>query len=193
MRKLTQRDLQSAEKHYARIMEILELPEDENSKDTPKRYVKMLSEMTEGVGCDPEISMSVFPNKGDQLVIVAPIPFASLCSHHHASVQGNASIGYLPDKHILGLSKFKRVIDHFGARPQTQEDLACEIADFIQLKLKPKALYVYLDAKHMCMSARGVKTPCSSTVTHAVRGKVGYDEKLKNEFMMITLQKMPRN
>jgi len=188
---LSERKRQQAANHYRRIMEVLGIDvKSEHSKDTPMRVIRMLEEQTAGLHGEPECELPLFANKGDQLVVVAPIPFASMCAHHHAPFIGDAAVGYLPDKHITGISKFKRVIDHFSARPQTQEDLVNEVADFLFKKMKPRALFVYMTAKHTCMGARGVHTPCSNTITHAVRGPVALDH-VKSEFLSLITRIMP--
>lgn len=186
------RKRQQAELHYRKFMQIIGMDtKGPHAKDTPARVVRMMEEMTAGIGpCS--VRTPVFPNNGDQLVVVAPIPFSSMCAHHHLPFIGNAAVGYLPDKHITGISKFKRVIDHYSARPQTQEDLVNEIADYLDKTLKAKALFVLMDARHTCMGARGVRTPCSCTLTHAIRGEQGYDHAVKQEFLALVLPKMPK-
>lgn len=190
---LTDRKRQQAANHYKKIMSILGIDlNSPHSKDTPVRVIKMLEEMTDGVNSkEPKAKMTTFSSVGDQLVIVAPIRFASMCAHHHVPFIGKAAVGYLPNKLILGLSKFKRVIDHYAARPQTQEDLVCEVADYLDKLLKPRALYVYMEAEHTCMSARGVRLHGAQTLTHAVRGKLALETgHLKDEFLTLTLPKM---
>lgn len=188
---LTTRKREQCAAHYAKIMEALGINlKAEHCKDTPMRVIKMLEEQTNGLHGEPDLKLPMFANKGDQLVVVVPIPFSSMCAHHHAPFIGNAAVGYLPDKHITGISKFKRVIDHFAARPQTQEDLVNEVADFLFKKLNPRALFVYMDAKHTCMGARGVRTPCSSTITHAVRGDAALDH-VKSEFLALAQPRIP--
>jgi len=183
MSRLSSRKLDQAAAHYAKIMDILGFdPKNEHSKDTPLRVIRMLEEMTGGMGSQPECNIPLFANKGDQLVVVNDIPFASMCAHHHAPFIGTAAVGYLPTKYITGISKFKRIIDHFSARPQTQEDLVNEVADFLNSKLKPRAVFVYMKAAHTCMGARGVRTPCSDTITTTVRGPDSLLPHLKSEF-----------
>ena len=190
---LTDRKRQSAASHYKKIMQIMGINlNDEHSKDTPLRVVKALEEQTESLREPKEFKLTTFKNTGDQLVIVVPIPFSSLCAHHHAPFIGHAAVGYLPDKHMVGISKFKRVIDHFASMPQTQEVLVNQIADYLHKALSPKAVYVYMEAHHACMGARGIRTPCSNTITHAVRGKEALKHELKSEFVTFINGRIPR-
>lgn len=107
----------------------------------------------------------------DEMVIVRDIPVYSHCEHHMAPIIGHAVVGYVPNGKIVGLSKLSRVVDAFSRRLQVQERLTNQIADAIQEHLNPKAVCVYIDAKHMCMESRGVKQVCgSSTITKAFRG-----------------------
>lgn len=189
---LTERKRQQAANHYRKIMQLLNIDvNEEHSKDTPVRVVKMLEEMTASSTRKPDLKLTTFKNKGDQLIIVTPIPMSSLCAHHHVPFIGNAAVGYLPDKLMVGISKWKRVIDFFSARPCTQEILTNDVADYLYEELKPRALYVYMEATHACMGARGVRTPCSATITHAVRGPKGFDNVIKSEFIALATRKMP--
>lgn len=191
---LSSRKMDQCANHYAKIMVKLGIDvKSEHSKDTPMRVVKMLAELTQGLRNTNPPKLTTFTNTGDQLVIVAPIPFSSMCSHHHVAFTGYAAVGYLPDKLIVGISKFKRVIDYFSAKPQTQEVLVNEVAKYLYEQLKPKALYVYMKAHHACMGSRGVKTPCSQTITHAAMGKLALDNVLKSEFLSLIANEIPKS
>jgi len=141
-------------------------------KDTPRRVVEMYDELIR-LDDDPP-KMTVFPKDQDgvdcdQMVVVSHIPFYSLCEHHLVPFHGVAHIGYIPDKWVVGLSKFARVVKHFAARPQVQERLTVQIADYITERLRPKGVAVFLSAEHMCMSMRGVQVHGTHTSTHAIR------------------------
>lgn len=136
--------------------------------DTPKRYIKFLKEF-----CSPEeFNMTTFENEGskDQMIIVADIPFSSICEHHLAPFVGVAHIAYIPNEKIVGLSKLPRTLDHFARRPQNQERITHEVAKYLMEKLQPKGVAVILKAKHMCVSMRGVKKDNCITTTSAMEG-----------------------
>ena len=141
-------------------------------KDTPRRVAEMYAELV----CldDEPPKMTVFPKDQDgvncdQMVVVSGIPFYSICEHHLVPFHGVAHIGYIPDKWVCGLSKFARVVKYYGARPQVQERMTVQIADYITERLRPKGVAVLLSAEHMCMSMRGVQVHGTKTSTHAIR------------------------
>ncbi len=144
-------------------------PKNPHLKDSPARVARFMAGWhTEGKEPPP---LTVFPNKGcDELVAVGGLRFHSLCAHHGLPFTGVAAIGYVPSKHVLGLSKFARVVDHFAHRFQVQEELTTDIADALTEALDPVALAVVLRAEHFCMSMRGVCKPGHFTVTSAMRG-----------------------
>lgn len=165
--------------------------------DTPQRVAKMYGEIFDGYGKDPEAALErVFGKSGDiryrGLVLEANIPFISWCEHHMAMFKGLAHIGYLPDDCVAGLSKIPRVVDIFAHRLQVQERLTNEIADALQLHLKPRGCMVVLEAEHSCMFCRGIKKDGIITVTNSLRGDFETDASLKAEFMT-TLQMVRRN
>jgi GTP cyclohydrolase I len=137
---------------------------------TPKRAVKAFTEMTQFHRKPKKINKHfVFfpaPLKSG-LVIVSPIMFSSLCAHHLLPFFGFVNIGYLPRKKILGLSKFKRIVDLFTKQATVQEELTQEIFDLFQKKLQPKGLIVTMSATHTCMNSRGAKDSQSTCKTVA--------------------------
>lgn len=144
--------------------------------DTPKRVAKMYMELTSGLR-DPAPKVTTFSTgKYDQLITVFDLEYSSLCEHHLVPFVGKAHIGYIPGDSIIGLSKFGRVVDWFARRPQIQEQLTEQIADFLCEKLNPKGLIVVVEGTHMCMSIRGVKKPGHITMTSAIRGNLPKDE-----------------
>lgn len=157
--------------NYAQIMKLLGIKESDDNRDTPKRYAKMIMEQTESL--DRSLSelvdvCTVFEAKSRNVEVKqSDIEFSSLCSHHHAPFFGKVEISYVPTDDIIGLSKFKRVIDFFAKKPQVQEELTHEIGDFLVGLLNPKILTVRIyDTHHTCMSCRGVHSKASTETTY---------------------------
>jgi GTP cyclohydrolase I len=154
---------------------------DVHGKDTPRRFVQMLKELT-----TPEpIKWTVFPSEGiDEMITVRDIPFTSVCEHHVIPFLGMAHIGYIPDQLLPGLSKTARVVQHFAKRLQVQERLTRQVADFLDYQLRPHGVIVVMDAEHLCMTVRGVQVPGAKTRTTAVKGRFADHERTaKAEFM----------
>ncbi|WP_297455954.1 GTP cyclohydrolase I FolE [Persephonella sp.] len=156
-------------------------PDREGLKDTPDRIVRLWEEFKS----HENFNMTVFEDIGeyDEMVVVRDIQFYSLCEHHLLPFFGKAHIAYIPDKKVCGLSKLVRVVNKFAYRPQVQERLTDEIAQFLEKELKPKGVAVVLEALHLCMAMRGVKNPTSYTVTSKLIGRFKEDEKTRNEFL----------
>ncbi len=153
-------------------------------RDTPRRMADALLEML-----TPEpFEATTFPNDEgyDELVVVRDIPFRSLCMHHLLPFQGVAHVGYLPGKRIVGLSKLARVVEVFSRDLQVQERLTTQVAGWLQQRLEPKGVGVVLEAEHMCMTLRGVRTPGAKTVTSALHGLVRDDPRTREEFLNLT-------
>ena len=142
--------------------------------ETPDRVAKAYATWFSGYDVDIAGLFKTFEDGAEntnEMVIVRDIPVYSHCEHHMAPIIGRAVVGYVPNGRIVGLSKLSRVVDAFSRRLQVQERLTNQSADAIQEHLNPKAVCVYIDAKHMCMESRGVKQVCgSSTITKAFRG-----------------------
>lgn len=142
--------------------------------DTPDRVAKAYHTWFAGYGVDVPALFKVFEDGAEgsnEMVIVRDIPVYSHCEHHMAPIIGRATVGYVPNGRIVGLSKLSRVVDAYSRRLQVQERLTNQIADAIYENLEAKAVCVYIDARHMCMESRGVKQSCgSSTITKAFRG-----------------------
>lgn len=155
--------------------------ESPHGRDTPRRFVKMLYELT----TPQPFEFTVFPAEGyDQLITVRDIPFVSLCNHHIVPFIGRAHVGYIPQEKMAGLSKLARTVKFFAAGLQTQENLTSQIADHVQANLDPLGVAVVVDAEHMCMTIRGVQTPGALTRTSAMLGVFGdHDRTAKAEFM----------
>ncbi len=152
------------------LTELGENPERDGLKQTPQRVSKMYQELLAGYTVDIKSLATTFPAESQDLVTVAAIPFYSLCEHHMLPFYGKAYIAYVPNKSILGLSKFARIVDAFARRLQVQERLTKQIQQTLTELLEPKGLIVHLEAEHMCMSMRGVKKPGAITQTAAVSG-----------------------
>lgn len=157
----------------------------EGLQDTPRRVIKALEEMTEGYGINPAAILSTDFAGGsyDQMIIIRDYPFVSMCEHHMLPFFGVATVGYIPgkDKRVVGLSKLGRLVDCFARRLQIQEQMTEQIAEQLQLHLKPKGVGVRLTASHSCMSCRGVNKT-AQMVTTALRG-VFYEGSVRAEFL----------
>ncbi|ABP63604.1 GTP cyclohydrolase [Burkholderia phage BcepGomr] len=153
----------------------------EGLRETPKRVVKAwLSSWAAGYMHDPAEVLKVFEDGAegsDDWIIVRDIPIYSHCEHHMAAIMGTAHIGYIPSGKVVGISKLKRLADIFAKRLQVQERLTNQIADALAQHVQPRAVYVTINARHMCMESRGVNTPGSSTVTSAARFPTGTSDK----------------
>jgi GTP cyclohydrolase I len=131
------------------------------------------------------INGALFEAETDGMVIVKDIECYSLCEHHLLPFVGKVHVAYVPDKHILGLSKVARVVDMFARRLQTQERLTQQICDAIDETLKPKGIGVIVEAEHFCMMMRGVQKQHSSCITSAVKGLIKKDPKTREEFLRL--------
>ena len=140
-------------------------------KDTPKRVAEMYEEIFAGLeGSEKDLLKPIKGETHDEMILIKDIPFYSVCEHHLLPFIGKAHIAYVPAGNIVGLSDLAKALEHFAKRPQVQERLTTQLADFIMKKLKPRGTMVIIDADHLCMSMRGIKKPGSRTVTSAVRG-----------------------
>lgn len=152
-------------------------------EETPKRASRMwLNELTRGYHQDIKSLFRLFPTEGyEGIVVVRDIPIRSTCVHHLVPFVGYASIGYVPDKHVIGLSKLPRLVDAFSRRLQIQENLNNQILEALRTYLQPKGAIVLIASEHMCMTLRGVQAPGTMTITSDVFG-VLEEEGYKNEF-----------
>ena len=167
------------------LSEIGENPDREGLLKTPERVAKSLNFLTNGYEKDPSqiLKSAMFEEEYSQMVLVKEIEIYSLCEHHMLPFFGKAHVAYIPNGHIVGLSKIPRVVDVFARRLQVQERLTDQIKDCIQETLNPKGVAVVIEAQHLCMQMRGVQKQHSSTTSSAFSGIFMSDEKTRAEFM----------
>lgn len=166
-------DQKKAEEAIFQLLEALgENPNREGLLDTPKRVAKMYAEMFSGLKEDPKDQFSTFFSEGyDEMILVKDIPFYSMCEHHLVPFYGLAHVAYLPSNgKVTGLSKIARAVEVAAKRPQLQERLTTQVADALDEAMKPKGIFVMIEAEHLCMTMRGIKKPGSKTVTTTSRG-----------------------
>lgn len=173
--------------NYEDILQLLgENKEREGLLKTPERAAKAIKFLTEGYEQDPKqiIQSAMFEESYDEMVIVKEIELYSLCEHHMLPFFGKAHIAYIPNGHIVGLSKIPRVVDVFARRLQVQERLTEQILDCINNTLQPRGVAVVIEASHMCMMMRGVQKQNSMTTTSGFRGAFK-DTDTRNEFLKL--------
>jgi GTP cyclohydrolase I len=173
--------------HYAAILPQLgEDPSREGLLKTPERVAKALQFLTQGYDMDPSsiLKSAMFTEDYSQMVVVKDIEVFSMCEHHMLPFFGKAHIAYIPNGHIVGLSKLPRVVDAFARRLQVQERLTNEIRDCIQETLNPVGVAVVIECKHLCMAMRGVQKQNSVTTTSAFTGEFEED-KTRAEFLRL--------
>ncbi len=150
---------------------------------TPQRMARAWAELL----APREFDLTTFPNDEgyDEMVIVREIPVRSICEHHLLPFTGRATIGYLPGERIVGLSKLARVAEHFACRPQTQERLTKQIAQWLQDHLSPQGVGVVIEAEHSCMTLRGAHATGASTRTSTLLGQLREDPESRAEFLSL--------
>ncbi|MDQ2877932.1 MAG: GTP cyclohydrolase I FolE [Pseudomonadota bacterium] len=167
-------------------------PEREGLIDTPNRVARAWKEYCAGYADDPRHHLSrVFEEVGgyDEIVLLKDIPFQSHCEHHMAPIIGKAHIAYLPNDHVVGISKLARVLHAYARRLQVQERLTAEVADCIWEGLKPQGVAVVIEASHACMTARGVRTPGVAMVTSRMMGVFRDDDRSRKEVLALMGQR----
>jgi GTP cyclohydrolase I len=178
------RDLARAELAAADFLQALGVPLDSpHLRATPGRMARAWAEML----TPRPFELTTFPNDEgyDELVLVRDAPVRSVCEHHLLPFTGPACVGYLPGERIVGLSKLARVVEHFACRPQTQERLTKQVADWLQENLAPRAVGVVIVAEHTCMTLRGAQAIGSSTVTSTLLGQLRDDPRSRQEFLAL--------
>ncbi len=181
-------DREKIERAVRDILEAIgEDPDREGLIETPKRVAAMYEEIFSGITDDPKRHIKVFSEKdNDEIVVVRDIPLYSMCEHHLLPFVGKAHIAYIPsDGKVIGLSKLARIVDLFAKRPQLQERLTSQIADFLDEELNPIGIAVIVEAQHLCMTMRGAKAAGSMTQTSALRGVAKKDARTRSEIMSL--------
>ena len=171
------------------LLDILQVDHrnDPNTRGTPGRVAKMLvNELMRG-RFSPLPSLTDFDNRlaYEGLIVTGPIEVRSTCAHHMMPIRGEAFIGVLPSASgkVLGLSKYDRIVDHFAARFQTQEELVQQIGDFLWQNTAPRGLAIRISAVHMCRTHRGVRASSGRMVTNAYFGAFSTEPQMKDEFL----------
>ena len=188
-RRLSQEQLHRFEGYVAEIFTALGLdPDTPSTRDTPRRHLEALIEITGGYGGDPKLikAFDTECRKGSDCllsqVIEGPITFFSLCEHHALPFFGRAYVGYIPHEHIFGISKLNRLVHLYAMRFAVQERIGRQIADTLDVILQPHGVAVYLEAHHLCVEMRGVREQAPTTRTTHWRGNYEKDPALREEF-----------
>ena len=169
------------------IVNLGEDPSREGLLKTPERVAKAMQFLTQGYDQNPQeiLKSAMFAEKYDEMVIVKDIEVYSLCEHHMLPFFGKCHIAYIPNGHIVGLSKFPRMVDAFSRRLQVQERLTDQIRDCLQETLNPQGVAVCIEAQHLCMQMRGVQKQNSITTTSAFSGAFMEEDITRQEFMSL--------
>jgi GTP cyclohydrolase I len=178
--------MEKIEHHFREIMETLGLDlNDDSLKGTPKRVAKMyIQEIFSGLNPDNKPKIALFQNKYQyrQMLVEKDITFHSNCEHHFVPIIGKAHVAYISNGKVIGLSKLNRVVQYFSKRPQVQERLTMQIGRELQSILQTQDVAVLIDARHLCVSSRGVQDISSATVTSFYGGKFE-EETTRAEFL----------
>jgi len=178
-------DLAAAERAATAFLRALGVDTDSDATAaTPRRMAHAFAEMLR----PRPFELTTFPNDEDydELVLAGDIPVHSVCEHHMLPFVGTAHVGYLPGQRILGLSKLARIVELFARRPQVQERLTVQVADWLQTHLVPRGVGVVIEAEHLCMTLRGVRSAGSTTTTSTLRGVLREDARSRAEFLALT-------
>jgi len=184
--------ISSLSAHYHEILkQIGENPEREGLLKTPERIAKAMLYLTQGYDLNAKeiMASAVFKEDYSQMVIVKDIEVYSMCEHHMLPFFGKAHVAYIPNGHVVGLSKIPRIVDVFARRLQVQERLTNDIRDCIQDALEPLGVGVVIECRHLCMSMRGVQKQNSVTTTSAFTGEF-LKEKTRTEFLNLISAKL---
>ena len=177
------------EKSFTHIMQVLGLDlEDDSLIETPKRVAKMyVNEIFWGLDYEAFPKCTTVDNKMkyDEMVIERNVNVQSNCEHHFVVIDGLATVAYIPNQKVLGLSKINRIVEYFSKRPQIQERLTEQIYHALQFILETDNIAVVIDAQHYCVKSRGVEDTGSSTVTSKLGGCFKTDDRVRAEFMSI--------
>jgi GTP cyclohydrolase I len=170
------------------LVSLGENPDRDGLVETPSRVAKAWKHWTAGYALDPAECLKVFEDGADEyneLIMVRGIPVYSHCEHHLAPFFGSATIGYVPNGKIVGLSKLTRLVDCFAQRLQVQERLTVQIANALMTYLEPQAVGVVIRCRHLCMESRGIRTQGEETVTSSMLGALQPHQALRAEFFAL--------
>ncbi len=169
------------------LIAIGEDPDREGLVETPNRVARMYEEIYAGLEEDPKKHLKIFnEDNNDEMVIVRDIPLYSICEHHLIPFIGKAHIAYIPGNgKVIGLSKLARIVNCFAKRPQLQERLTAQVADFLYENLEPQGVAVVVEAEHLCMTMRGARASGSQTRTSAMRGIMRSDARTRAEALSL--------
>lgn len=181
--------ISAIEGHFAMIMRALKLDlSDDSLADTPKRVAKMfVNEIFWGLDYDAFPKCTAVDNKMayDEMVVERNVNVQSNCEHHFVVIDGVATVAYIPNKKVLGLSKINRIVEYFSKRPQIQERLTEQVYHALQYILDTDNIGVVIHAQHYCVKSRGVEDTGSSTVTSKLGGVFKTDPNVRTEFMRL--------
>jgi GTP cyclohydrolase I len=166
------------------LVQLGEDPGREGLQSTPKRVAEMWRFFTQGYDHDVAelLSSPIVDDRHEGMVLVRDIDFYSLCEHHLVPFFGNCFIAYLPDRKIVGLSKIARVVDVYSRRLQVQERMTNQVADALEKHLQPRGVAVLVEARHLCMTMRGVEKHNAVVSTSALRGEFETNPAIRSEF-----------
>jgi GTP cyclohydrolase I len=160
-------------------------PRRDGLRDTPARVARMYEEFFGNTVEPCQLLKTRFAEDHHEVVLVKDIPFSSTCEHHLMPFFGKAHVAYIPNGHIVGISKLARVVDAFARRPQVQERMTSQIADLITAELEAEGVAVVLEAVHTCMTIRGVKKSGTTIITSATRGAFRENISTRTEIMSL--------
>jgi len=166
------------------LLDMGEDPERQGLRSTPHRIRRMYRELTAGYWVDPDrlVNNAIFDVDYSEMVVVKDIPFYSLCEHHLLPFFGSASVAYIPEGRVIGLSKIPRIVEMFSRRLQVQERMTKQIADFLMERLEPRGVGVVIEASHLCAVMRGVRKPGTIMTTSHVLGLFRTADRTRAEF-----------
>lgn len=187
-------DMEEVEKEVSKHVEgllkslVIDVGNDHNTAGTAKRVAKMFCQEVFRGRFQVAPKLTDFPNakRLDEIYVSGPITVRSTCSHHFCPILGTVWVGVIPGKRVIGLSKFNRVVDWICSRPQIQEEMAVQLADYLENAIKPKGLAVVMKATHTCMTWRGVKESGDCAMTNSImRGVFRKNAAARAEFMAL--------
>lgn len=178
---------QKIQQHFTEIMQLMELDlTDDSLAETPQRIAKMyVDEIFSGLNYEnfPKITLIENKMQVDEMVTVRDITLTSVCEHHFVTIDGKATVSYIPKDYVIGLSKINRIVEFFSQRPQVQERLTQQILVALQTLLGTHNVAVSIDATHYCVKARGIKDATSSTTTTSLGGGFKTNPSTRQEFL----------